>query len=163
MAKKVAVSGVLIALAFIFSYIEVLIPFNFGIPGVKLGLANIVSLVALYLLEEKTAATITIVRVILTGFTFGNLYSMLYSMTGALLSLGFMLGAKRWNKFTIVGVSALGGVMHNIGQLIMAAVVLQTVPFLYYTPILMLSGIGTGIVIGFLGKGICSRLKKMQA
>lgn len=161
MAKKVAVSGVLIALAFIFSYVEVLIPFQLGIPGVKLGLANIVSLVALYLLDEKTAATITVVRVILTGFTFGSLYSMLYSMAGALLSLAFMIGAKRWNKFTMIGVSVLGGVMHNIGQLIMAAVVLKTVPFFYYTPVLILSGIVTGIMIGFLGKGIQERLVKL--
>lgn len=161
MAKKVAVSGVLIALAFIFSYVEVLIPFQLGIPGVKLGLANIVSLVALYLLDEKMAATITVVRVILTGFTFGSLYSMLYSMAGALLSLAFMIGAKRWNKFTMIGVSVLGGVMHNIGQLIMAAVVLKTVPFFYYTPVLILSGIVTGIMIGFLGKGIRERLVKL--
>lgn len=161
MAKKVAVSGVLIALAFIFSYVEVLIPFQLGIPGVKLGLANIVSLVALYLLDEKTAATITVVRVILTGFTFGSLYSMLYSMAGALLSLAFMIGAKRWNKFTMIGVSVLGGVMHNIGQLIMADVVLKTVPFFYYTPVLILSGIVTGIMIGFLGKGIQERLVKL--
>lgn len=163
MAKKVAVSGVLIALAFIFSYVEVLIPFHLGIPGVKLGLANIVSLVALYLMDEKTAATITVVRVILTGFTFGSLYSMLYSMAGALLSLAFMIGAKKWDKFTMVGVSVLGGVMHNIGQLIMAAVVLKTVPFLYYTPILMISGIITGIATGFLGKGIRERLTRVQA
>lgn len=162
MAKKVAVSGVLIALAFIFSYVEVLLPFHLGIPGVKLGLANIVSLVALYLLEEKTAAGITVVRVILTGFTFGSLYSMLYSMAGALLSLAFMIGAKRWNKFTIIGVSVLGGVMHNIGQLMMAAVVLKTIPFFYYTPILILSGIVTGMAIGFLGKGIRERLVKLQ-
>lgn len=163
MAKKVAVSGVLIALAFIFSYVEVLIPFQFGIPGVKLGLANIVSLVALYLLEEKTAATVTVIRVILTGFTFGNLYSMLYSMAGALLSLFFMIVAKKWSKLTIVGVSVLGGVMHNIGQLIMAALVLKTVPFLYYTPVLIISGIVTGILTGFLGKGIRERLIKVQA
>lgn len=162
MAEKVAVSGVLIALAFIFSYVEVLLPFHLGIPGVKLGLANIVSLVALYLLEEKTAAGITVVRVILTGFTFGSLYSMLYSMAGALLSLAFMIGAKRWNKFTIIGVSVLGGVMHNIGQLMMAAVVLKTIPFFYYTPILILSGIVTGMAIGFLGKGIRERLVKLQ-
>ncbi|MFW5646536.1 MAG: Gx transporter family protein [Acetivibrio ethanolgignens] len=162
-AKKVAVSGVLIALAFIFSYVEVLIPFQLGIPGVKLGLANIVSLVALYLLDEKMAATITVVRVILTGFTFGSLYSMLYSMAGALLSLAFMIGAKRWNKFTMIGVSVLGGVMHNAGQLIMAAVVLKTVPFFYYTPVLILSGIVTGIMIGFLGKGIRERLVKLEA
>lgn len=162
MARKVAVSGVLIALAFIFSYVEVLIPFNFGIPGVKLGVANIVSLVALYLLEEKTAVTITVVRVILTGFTFGNLYSMLYGMAGALLSLVFMIGAKRCNKFTIVGVSALGGVMHNIGQLIMATLVLKTVPFFYYTPVLIVSGVVTGIITGFLGKGIRERIKKAQ-
>ncbi|MFW5650349.1 MAG: Gx transporter family protein [Acetivibrio ethanolgignens] len=163
MAKKVAVSGVLIALAFIFSYVEVLLPFQLGIPGVKLGLANIVSLVALYLLDEKMAATITVVRVILTGFTFGSLYSMLYSMAGALLSLAFMIGAKRWNKFTMIGVSVLGGVMHNVGQLIMAAVVLKTVPFFYYTPVLILSGIVTGIMIGFLGKGIRERLVKLEA
>ncbi|WP_242861300.1 Gx transporter family protein [Acetivibrio ethanolgignens] len=163
MAKKVAVSGVLIALAFIFSYVEVLLPFQLGIPGVKLGLANIVSLVALYLLDEKMAATITVVRVILTGFTFGSLYSMLYSMAGALLSLAFMIGAKRWNKFTMIGVSVLGGVMHNAGQLIMAAVVLKTVPFFYYTPVLILSGIVTGIMIGFLGKGIRERLVKLEA
>ncbi|KSV57846.1 heptaprenyl diphosphate synthase [Acetivibrio ethanolgignens] len=162
-AKKVAVSGVLIALAFIFSYVEVLLPFQLGIPGVKLGLANIVSLVALYLLDEKMAATITVVRVILTGFTFGSLYSMLYSMAGALLSLAFMIGAKRWNKFTMIGVSVLGGVMHNAGQLIMAAVVLKTVPFFYYTPVLILSGIVTGIMIGFLGKGIRERLVKLEA
>lgn len=162
-AKKVAVSGVLIALAFIFSYVEVLIPFHLGIPGVKLGLANIVSVTALYLLEEKTAVTITVVRVILTGFTFGSLYSMMYSMAGALLSLGFMIVAKRWKKFTVVGVSVLGGVMHNIGQLVMAALVLKTVPFFYYTPVLIVSGILTGVLIGFLAKGIQKRLVKIEA
>lgn len=156
LARKVAVSGVLIALAFIFSYIEALLPFSLGIPGAKLGLANIVSLTALYVLDEKTAVTITVVRVVLSGFTFGSLYSMLYGMAGALLSLGFMLMAKRWGKFTIVGVSVLGGVMHNIGQLLMASLVLRTAPFLYYLPLLIVSGIITGMLVGFLGKAMNS-------
>jgi heptaprenyl diphosphate synthase len=160
-AKKVAVSGVLIALAFIFSYVEAILPISVGIPGVKLGLSNIVSLVALYVLGEKMAAQITLVRVILVGFTFGSLSSMLYSMAGAVLSLLAMILTKKWDKFTIIGVSTLGGVMHNIGQLLMAVLVLKTVPFFYYTPILIISGMITGILVGFLGMEIQKRLDKL--
>jgi heptaprenyl diphosphate synthase len=160
-AKKVAVSGVLIALAFIFSYVEMILPISVGIPGVKLGFSNIVSLVALYVLGEKMAAQITLVRVILVGFTFGSLSSMLYSMAGAVLSLLAMILTKKWDKFTIIGVSTLGGVMHNIGQLLMAVLVLKTVPFFYYTPILIISGMITGILVGFLGMEIQKRLDKL--
>ncbi len=150
-AIKMAFYGMLIALAFIFSYIEVLIPFNFGIPGIKLGLANIVVLTALYTFGAKDAFIISCIRILLVGLTFGNLFSMLYSIAGGLLSWAIMCLLKRIKGFSIIGVSIAGGISHNVGQIVVAAIVLKTIALAYYLPFLLIAGIITGLLIGILG------------
>lgn len=159
---KVAYFGVLTALALIFSYIETLIPIHFGIPGVKLGLANLIVVIALYKMGIKEAYTLSIVRVILAGFIFGNLFSILYSLAGGLLSLTMMVVLKKTEKFSVFGVSMAGGVFHNIGQLIMAAIVLESLSIAYYFPILLVSGVVTGLLIGLVSNEMLKRLKKLQ-
>lgn len=162
MKKKVAYLGVLTALALIFSYIETLIPIHFGIPGVKLGFANLIIVIALYKMGIKEAYTLSIVRVILAGFVFGNLFSILYSLAGGLLSLTMMAVLKKTEKYSVFGVSMAGGVFHNIGQLIMAAIVLESFSIAYYFPILLVSGVVTGLLIGLVSNEMLKRLKKLQ-
>lgn len=156
--KRIATYGLLVALAFIFSYIEMLIPIPLPIPGIKLGLANIVVMIALYTLGSKEALSLSVLRMVLVGFTFGNLFSLLYSMAGGLLSCSTMILLKKTKRFGMVGVSVTGGVMHNVGQILMAMVVLETFKLYYYLPVLILSGSITGILIGLLGSGIVKRI-----
>ena len=158
-AKKVAVAAILASLALIFSYIEFLIPISLGAPGIKLGIANIVILVAIYKLGWKYALPVNIVRVALAALLFGSVFSALYSLAGALLSFLVMSLLKKTDKFSIVGVSMAGGVAHNIGQLIVACLAMETTDVLYYYPVLLISGLITGIGIGILGTMIINRLK----
>lgn len=150
MAKKVAVYGMLIALAFIFSYLESLIPIPIPVQGIKLGLANLVVVLALYLLGEKPAFSISIVRILLVGFTFGGMSTMLYSLVGGIASLGMMIILKKTKWFSMVGISIIGGVFHNIGQICVAAIVLESGTIFAYLPVLLLSGCITGAMIGLL-------------
>ncbi|MBQ6463191.1 MAG: Gx transporter family protein [Pseudobutyrivibrio sp.] len=159
--KRIACLGLFIALAFVLSYVEYLLPLNIGIPGAKVGLANLVVMVALYTLGKKDAALLSIVRVVLVGFTFGNLAMMLYSMAGALLSFIVMLIAKRTRLFSITGVSVLGGVFHNVGQIIVAMFVLETSSLLYYLPFLIVIGTISGIVIGVISSMITVRVDRL--
>lgn len=161
MKKEVAYFGVFTALAFIFSYIEAIIPFYIGIPGVKLGLANIVVVVAMYLMGGKSAFTLSIVRIILVGFTFGNMNTMIYSLAGGILSFLVMIIAKKVKCFSIIGVSILGGTFHNIGQILVAAWMVRTVGLAYYLPILLVSGVITGLLIGVLADTLVRRLKEI--
>ena len=158
--KRIAYLGMLIGLAFIFSYIETLIPFTFAVPGIKLGLANIVVMVGLYLLGEKDAFLLSVVRIVLVGFTFGNLSMMMYSLGGGMLSYLVMVIAKRTGLFSMKGVSILGGVFHNVGQIMVAMVVLETKQLIYYLPPLMVAGTVTGFFVGLLGTMITERIKK---
>ncbi|MBQ8280110.1 MAG: Gx transporter family protein [Roseburia sp.] len=159
--KKIAYLGLLIALAFVFSYIEFLIPVNIGVPGAKLGLANLVIIVALYTLNEKDAFVLSMIRIVLVGFTFANLASMLYSLAGGILSFLAMVLAKKTGKLSITGVSVIGGVFHNVGQIIMAIWVVKTASLVYYLPVLMISGIVAGVAIGILGGMVTKRIKKI--
>lgn len=159
--KRIACLGLFIALAFVLSYVEYLLPLNIGIPGAKVGLANLVVMVALYTLGKKDAALLSVVRVVLVGFTFGNLAMMLYSMAGALLSFVVMLIAKRTKLFSIAGVSVLGGVFHNVGQIIVAMFVLETASLLYYLPFLIVIGTISGIVIGVISSMITARVGRL--
>lgn len=154
MSKKVAACGVLVALAMIFSYIEVLIPFNFGIPGMKLGLANLVIVIGFYFLKPQEVLLISMVRIFLMGLLFGNGMSIIYSLAGGLLSFLVMLLLKKTEKFSIIGISIVGGVFHNVGQLIAAAAVLENVAVFYYFPALLMSGVVTGCLIGILSKQV---------
>ncbi|MGN0383043.1 MAG: Gx transporter family protein [Eubacterium sp.] len=150
MTKKLTISSMLAAFAIILSYIESIIPFSIGIPGVKLGLANLVIVIVIYNIGAREAAAINFVRIIITGAMFGNLFSIVYSLAGAVCSLAVMLLLKKVRFFSIVSVSVAGGVSHNIGQLIAAIFIVNTYSIIYYIPLLMISGIITGGVIGIL-------------
>lgn len=160
MTKKTATYGLLIALAFIFSYIEFLIPINLGVPGVKLGLANLVVIITLYVSGIPAAFAISIIRIVLNAFTFGNVAAMIYSLAGGILSLLIMILARKTKKFSTLGVSVLGGVFHNVGQILVAIIVLETGRLIYYLPVLIVSGLVAGIVIGIISAEIIKRLPK---
>lgn len=157
-AKYVALYGMMTALAFLLSYVETLIPISLGVPGVKLGLANLVTIVSLYLLGPRPAGVIALVRVVLTGFTFGNLSMMMYSLAGAALSLLLMAVSRKKDLFGTIGVSVIGGVGHNVGQLLVAAAVVESSSLLYYLPVLLTAGTAAGAVIGMLGGILTKRL-----
>lgn len=159
-AQRVALYGVLVALAFIFSYIETLIPISTGIPGVKLGLANLAVFVALYLMKTADAFAISMVRILLVGFTFGNLFAMLYSFAGGILSFGVMKLCKEKEWLGKTGVSIAGGISHNIGQIVVAALVLENAAVFSYLPVLLLAGTATGALIGIVGGLVLRRLPK---
>lgn len=158
MAKKVSLYGILVSLAFIASYIEVLIPFNFHIPGMKLGLANIVVLAALYTGGAKAGITVSIIRIILVGLTFGNPYSAIYGLSGGVMSLAVMIALKKTDFFGVMGVSMAGGVAHNIGQLACAMILLKLPAVFTYLSYLMLVGTVTGALIGIIDEEVLKRL-----
>lgn len=152
--------SVLVALGMILSYVEMLMPAFVAIPGVKLGLANIATVFALYMLGIHDAVLTSLFRVILSSLLFGNTLSLLYSVAGAILSLVVMIIAERVIKLSPVGVSALGGVFHNLGQTIAAAIVLKSLGVFFYFPVLIISGVVAGVVIGIASGVIITRLKK---
>lgn len=158
MKNKTAYLGLCLALALICSYVEALIPVPIGIPGVKPGLANIVMVCILYRSGERDAAFISFTRVLLAGFFFGSLYSILYSLAGAALSLLVMALIKRTNALHLISVSAAGGVAHNIGQFLVAAFVVENYRILYYLPVLFVVGMATGILIGVVAANVLRRL-----
>lgn len=159
MKNKVAYMGLFLALALICSYVESLIPFYFGVPGVKLGLTNIVVVMVLYCIGAKEAFGISVLRIILSGFLFGNLFSILYSLAGGLLSFFIMLLLKKTKKFGIPAVSVAGGISHNIGQLIVAALVVENYHIFYYGTVLFAAGIATGFLIGMTAQEVVLRVK----
>ena len=148
----------LLAFALILSYVEALIPFPFMVPGMKLGLANMATLLVLYLIGEKEAAIVSVSRIILVGFLFGNLYSIMYSLAGGILALLVMVLSKRTGFLSCVGVSILGGVFHNIGQLAVAALIVDTKGVFYYFPVLLIGGMVCGALLGIVTVQIINRV-----
>ena len=151
--------GLFLALALICSYVESLIPFYFGVPGVKLGLTNIVIVMVLYCIGAKEAFAISVMRVLLAGFLFGNAFSILYSLAGGILSFAVMFLLKKTKKLNVVSVSVAGGISHNIGQLAVAALIVSNYRILYYGTVLLVAGIVTGFLIGILAQEIILRLE----
>lgn len=158
-AVFVAKYGMLIALAFVLSFVETLAPVSMVAPGIKLGLANLVVIVGLYTIGIKGTIAVSIIRIVLVGFTFGNLFSMFYSLAGGALSLLCMILARKANCFSTVGVSIIGGVGHNIGQITIAAFVVQQAGVFYYLPYLLIAGTAAGMVIGVIGGMIVKRIQ----
>ena len=150
--------GLLTALGLIIGYIESLIPIPLGIPGVKPGFANIVIVWALYSLGPWEALMINGMRIFLSGFLFGNFSMILYSLAGAAVSFLCMCLAKKSGLFSMTGVSMIGGVMHNMGQLLVAMAVLETVSLVYYGPVLLAAGVITGLLIGIVTGEVKKRL-----
>ena len=159
---RIAWFGVFTALALIFSYVETLIPFQIGIPGVKLGLANLIVVVALYKMGGKDALLLSVTRIVLSGFIFASLFSILYSLAGGLLSLAVMVILKKRGSFSVFGVSMAGGVFHNVGQLAVAMAVVQTYEVGYYFPVLLIAGLLTGMLIGMISAEVLKRTKNLR-
>ena len=157
-SRKVALLSLTIALAMILSYVESQIPSAVAIPGVKMGLANLAVIFTLYKLGVKEAIVVSIVRVLMLATLFGNAVSLIYSISGATLALIVMFVLKATNKFSTVGVSVAGGVMHNVGQIIAACILLETDILKYYFPFLLVSGIASGIVIGLVSAALIKRV-----
>ena len=160
MKKKTAYLGVFLAFALILSYVESLIPFYFGIPGAKLGLANLAVILVLYLYGVREALLLNVMRVLLSGFLFGNMFAILYGMAGALCSFLIMCILKKTKKFSMVGVSIGGGVFHNIGQILIAVFVTETAGVFYYIPVLFIAGLITGFLIGMVAGKVRKHLEK---
>ncbi len=157
--KLLARYALLVALAMSLSWLESLVPLPFAVPGIKLGLPNLVVVFVLYRLSLRDAAAISLVRVLLVSFTFGSAYSFAYSLAGAALSLAVMALMKRTEKFSILGVSVAGGVCHNIAQLAVAAAVLGTARLAWYLPVLLVSGTAAGVAVGAAGALVTERVR----
>lgn len=157
--EKTVKLGFLTAVALILSYVESLIPFSFGVPGMKLGLPNLVVVLLLDYDKAKESVLVNLLRIILAGFLFGNLYAILYAIAGAAFSFTAMMLGRKAGCFSILGVSVLGGVFHNIGQVIVAVLVVETFSVALYMPILMIAGVVTGALIGIAAREITPYLK----
>lgn len=157
--KKITVTAMLVALAMILSYVESLIPPFVAIPGIKLGLANICTVFMLYFVGVRSAALVSFVRVVLSSLLFGTVVSLAYSLAGAFLSLVIMALLSRIRVFSPMGVSAVGGVAHNVGQIIAAALIMENAGIVYYLAPLVISGVLTGAVIGLVSGIIVEKIK----
>lgn len=147
--RQTALCGVLVALGMVLSYLENLIPINALVPGVKLGIANIVTIVAIVKLGFRPALTISVGRVVLSGLLFGNLLVIVYSLAGAFLSIVVMWLVMKLRLFSYVGISVCGAIAHNLGQLIVAVILLENQNIMYYMLVLVVTGTISGALIGF--------------
>ena len=155
--KKMCYLALFCAIAIILSYIETLIPFQFGIPGAKIGLANITSIILLLCFGFKEALIVMLLRIFIVAATFTNLYMMLYSLAGGIISLAVMALFYKTKLFSNYIVSIIGGIFHNIGQLFIAMIFFNTTTFLYYLPYLLLIGAISGTVIGIIAQIIYTK------
>lgn len=156
--KKTAICGVFIALAMILSYLESLIPISFAVPGIKLGLANLVTIVALKKLGVRAATIISTGRIVLSGILFSNISVIIYSLAGAAFSIIVMVVVDRMRVFSVTGVSICGALAHNAGQLLVAAFMLENVNILYYMSVLGIAGAISGAAIGILASIIIKNI-----
>ena len=181
--KRTAELGLLLAMALLLSYVESLIPFSFGIPGIKLGLPNLIVLLLLYdgteagaadttgksrtrpvkifTKGEREALLVNGLRIVLSGFLFSNLYAILYALAGAAFSFTAMYFGRRIHLFSMIGVSVLGGVFHNVGQILVAMAVVETLAVAYYVPFLIVAGTATGALLGFAGMELLPYLRQI--
>lgn len=156
--KSVALLGICSALAMVLSYLESLIPLSFAVPGIKLGLANIAIVFVLYKLGAKEAVIVSLVRIVWVAILFGNALTLAYSAAGAVLSLTAMILLKRTERFSTVGVSVIGGILHNTGQILVAMMVMETAQIVYYLPVLCISGIAAGVAVGLVSAILVKRV-----
>ena len=160
--KKLALSAILAALAMILSYVEAMVHMPVPIPGIKLGLANLVILLAIYRLGFKYALAINCIRIFVTGLLFTGVFGILYSLAGGLLSLLVMYLLYRTEIFSMVGVSMAGGVAHNLGQLLTACLIMSNIRLMSYFAVLLFAGIGSGILMGIVAWLVCQRLPHLK-
>lgn len=155
---RMTLTAMLTVIALMFSYIEAMIPITLGIPGFKLGFANIMIIIALYALDARYAFAVDLTRIILAGLLFGTPFSMMYSLAGGMLSLAVMWCLKKTGMFSVIGVSMAGGVFHNLGQLMVAAVVVSNFRMFIYFPVLVFTGIATGIGTGVIAYAVLCKM-----
>lgn len=161
--KKVAFLGVSIALAMILSYVESQIPALVAIPGIKVGLPNLVIVFLLYKMSWKDATIVSIIRILLVAMVFGqNIMMVSFSIAGAVLSLTSMILLKETDWFSTITVSIVGGIFHNIGQIVAAILWTETVGIVTYLPVLLISGTVAGAVVGLISGMLVERLKKWR-
>lgn len=158
--KKIPYYGLFAALAILMGYVEFMIPIPVPIPGVKLGLANVIIIIMLYFMDTKSAFFVSLIRVLLSGLLFAGFAGLLYSLAGAMLSFAVMAALKKTGRFSIVGVSVSGGVFHNVGQIVVAALVVENVRMAYYLPFLLISGAVTGFLIGIVARTALGYLQR---
>lgn len=159
--KRIAVVALNIALAFALSFLESLIPFNFGVPGVKIGLANIVVCSAVYTLDRRDAFFISMVRILLSGLLFSGAFSLLYSFAGGIVSFLVMILLTKSDRFSPIGVCVAGAVSHNLAQIIVASLVMKTNIIVFYFPVLLFTGAAAGVGVGLLCAVIIRRVEKI--
>ena len=152
-------TAMLTVIALMFSYIEAMIPITLGIPGFKLGFANIMVIICLYALDFRYALGVDLVRIILAGLLFGTPFSMMYSLAGGMLSLIVMWILKKTDLFSVMGVSMAGGVFHNMGQLMVASLAVSNLRMFVYFPVLVFTGILTGIGTGVISYIVLKKLR----
>ena len=162
MYKKTAFLGLFACLALICSYVEALIPMPIPVPGVKLGLANVLIVICLYTYGIKDAVIINFIRIVLLAVLFANPYSLMYSLAGAIISMAFMYPLYKSKGFSVIGVSVAGAVGHNLAQIMMAIWVTKILKLIDYMPVLILSGIVTGLIIGIICKIITPKLNNLD-
>ena len=160
--KKVAFLGLSIALAMILSFVESQIPALVAIPGIKVGLPNLVIVFLLYKMSWKDAVIVSIIRTLLVSILFGNIQMLTFSVAGAALSLASMIILKKTNWFSTITVSIVGGICHNVGQIIASILWTQTAGIVTYLPVLLVSGTVAGAVIGLISGMLVERLKKWK-
>ena len=157
--KKLVTLAVTISVAMILSFVESRIPAFVAIPGVKVGLANIAVIFALYKMGWREAISVSVIRVLLVALLFGSVVSLAYSIAGAVISLSLMILLKKLGVFTEVAVSVVGGITHNIGQILIAFLLLETSVVFYYLPFLLVSGVIAGIAVGIASALLIKRIK----
>ncbi len=157
--KKLVTLGITVSVAMILSFVESRIPAFVAIPGVKVGLANIAVIFALYKMGWREAISVSVIRVLLVALLFGSVVSLAYSIAGAVISLSLMILLKKLGFFTEVAVSVVGGITHNIGQILIAFLLLETNVVFYYLPFLMVSGVIAGIAVGIASALLIKRIK----
>jgi heptaprenyl diphosphate synthase len=160
MKRNLVYPALITAAGLIIAWLEFLLVPPLGIPGVKLGLANIATLAALYILGARAAACVCVARVMLSGFLFGSLSAVIYAMAGGLSALLAMALLRRTGRFSIVGVSVVGACCHNMAQLGVAAVVTRTRGLMYYLPVLIFAAMLTGIMTALLARPLIQRINK---
>ncbi|EJO22473.1 heptaprenyl diphosphate synthase component I [Selenomonas sp. FOBRC6] len=158
--QRITRIALLTALSLILFIIEGFLPLPLPVPGAKLGLAAIVTLIALYLLPARDAALMLTLRIVLASAFGGGLAPMIYSLAGGVASFAAMVLLKRYTQLSIIGISAAGGFLHNMAQLLVAAAVLETTALFVYAPVLGIVGILTGILIGITARGILQKISR---
>ena len=156
--RKTAFLAISVTLGLILSYVEALIPVFAGVPGMKIGLSNILVVFLLYKYGTIEALTVNVLRIIIAGILFGNPFSIVYSLAGAFLSMAGMVTLKKTDVLSVYGVSMAGGMLHNMGQIFVAAFIVENYHIYLYLPVLIVTGCVTGLFVGFIGVVLIKRV-----